>query len=182
MMHSSSSERVVLTRECEAIEIPSGKNITLFPGMEVRIMQALGGTFTVMSEIGQMASIAGKDADVLGKEVPPPLSLVDSTGKEKTMEELVWEQLRSCYDPEIPHNIVDLGLVYRCDVNENGKKADIRMTLTAPGCGMGEWIRMDVKNKVMIVPGMNEVNVEIVFDPPWTRDKIAPQLRRYLNL
>ena len=182
MMHSSSSERTILTRECEATEIPSGKKITLFPGMEVRIMQALGGTFTVMSEIGQMASIAGKDADVIGKEKPPELSLVDSMGKEKTMEEMVWEQLRTCYDPEIPHNIVDLGLVYRCDVNENEKKVDVRMTLTAPGCGMGEWLRIDVKNKVSIVPGIQEVNVEIVFDPPWTRDKISPQLRRYLNL
>lgn len=180
-MHSS-SERVILTRECEATEIPSGKKITLFGGMEVRIMQALGGTFTVISEIGQMASIAGKDADVLGKEKPPELSLVDSEGKPKTMEELVWEQLRSCYDPEIPHNIVDLGLVYRCDVDEAVGKADIRMTLTAPGCGMGEWLRADVKNKVGIVPEIREVNVEVVFDPPWTRDKIAPQLRRYLNL
>ena len=145
-------------------------------------MQALGGTFTVISEIGQMASIAGKDADVLGKEKPPELSLVDSSGKERTMEELVWEQLRSCYDPEIPHNIVDLGLVYRCDVNENEKKVDIRMTLTAPGCGMGEWLRIDVKNKLSIVPCLQEINVEIVFDPPWTRDKISPQLRRYFNL
>lgn len=145
-------------------------------------MQALGGTFTVISEIGQMASIAGKDADVIGKEKPPELSLLDSMGKEKTMEELVWEQLRSVYDPEIPHNIVDLGLVYRCDVNENERKIEVRMTLTAPGCGMGEWIRTDVKNKISIVPHVEQVNVEIVFDPPWTRDKISPQLRRYLNL
>lgn len=181
-MHSTSSERTILVRECEATEIPSGKKITLFPGMEVRIMQALGGTFTVVSELGQMASIAGKDADAIGKEKPPALSLLDSQGKEKTMEELVWEQLRSVYDPEIPHNIVDLGLVYRCDINENEGKADIRMTLTAPGCGMGEWIKIDVVNKVSIVPGMKQVNVEVVFDPPWTRDKIAPQLRRYLNL
>ncbi len=145
-------------------------------------MQSLGGAFTVVTEIGQMASIAGKDADAIGKEPPPPPSMVDSTGKEKSMEELVWDQLRTCYDPEIPHNIVDLGLVYRCDVHEAEKKVEIRMTLTAPGCGMGDWLRQDVKRKVSTVPGIGEVNVEVVFDPPWTRDKIAPQLRRYLNL
>jgi probable FeS assembly SUF system protein SufT len=175
-------EPVVLKRECEAVEIPSGKIITLFQGTNLTIMQALGGTFTVMTEIGQMASIAGKDADALGKEPPPEPSRVDSTGKEKSVEELVWDQLRTCYDPEIPHNIVDLGLVYRCDVNEAEKKADIRMTLTAPGCGMGDWLRQDVKRKVSTVPGISEVNVDVVFDPPWTRDKISPQLRRYLNL
>lgn len=175
-------ETVSLSRECEATEIPSGKSITLYAGTEVTILQSLGGALTVMTGIGQMASIAGKDADAVGKQPPPPPSLYDSTGKEKSLEELVWDQLRTCYDPEIPHNIVDLGLVYRCDVNEAGKKADIRMTLTAPGCGMGDWLRQDVKNKVSAVPGITEVNVEVVFDPPWTRDKISPQLRRYLNL
>ncbi len=181
-MQASSREAVILKRECEATEIPSGRKISFFPGTNVTILQSLGGAFTVVTDIGQMASISGKDADALGKEPPPAPALHDSTGREKTMEEMVWDQLRTCYDPEIPHNIVDLGLVYRCDIAESEGRAAIRMTLTAPGCGMGEWLRQDVKNKVSGVPGIKEVTVEVVFDPPWTRDKIAPQIRRYLGL
>ena len=178
-------ESVVLSRECEAIEIPSGKKITLFKGTHLTITQSLGGTYTVVTDMGQMASIPSKDADAIGKEIPPEAKADPAATKEKSVEEQVWEQLKTCYDPEIPHNIVDLGLIYRCEITplaENGKKVEIQMTLTAPGCGMGDWLRQDVKNKVSSVPGIKEVNVEVVFDPPWTRDKISPVLRRYLNL
>lgn len=181
-MEPQPRESVTLKRECEATEIPSGRKINLFQGTHLTILQSLGGAFTVATDIGQMASIAGRDADAIGKEVPAQPSLLDSTGREKSMEELVWDQLKTCYDPEIPHNIVDLGLVYRCDIAENEGRVNVRMTLTAPGCGMGDWLRQDVKNKITGVPGVKDVQVEVVFDPPWTRDKIAPQIRRYLGL
>ncbi len=112
-MEPQPRESVTLKRECEATEIPSGRKINLFQGTHLTILQSLGGAFTVATDIGQMASIAGRDADAIGKEVPAQPSLLDSTGREKSMEELVWDQLKTCYDPEIPHNIVDLGLVYR---------------------------------------------------------------------
>lgn len=174
-------ELVVLKRDCEATEIPSGKKITLFNGTELMITQALGGTFTVVTHMGLMASITGKDADAIGREVPAEVKAALEDAHAKPVEDLVWAQLRTCYDPEIPHNIVDLGLVYQCDIAElpeEKKRVDIRMTLTAPGCGMGEWIRQDVKNKMMAIPGVAEANVEVVFDPPWDRSRMAPALRR----
>ena len=107
------------------------------------------------------------------------------SAKPEDLERLVWSQLKTCYDPEIPHNIVDLGLIYGCEISPTegeGKKVDIRMTLTAPGCGMGDWLRADVKNKVSSIPGINDVNVDIVFDPPWDRSRMAPALRRQLGM
>lgn len=176
----STKEIVALKRECQGTEVPSGKTITFFEGTEVIILQILGGAFTVMTHMGQMATIAGKDADALGKElVAAPQA--SEAGEDQTLEQKIWSQLKTCYDPEIPHNIVDLGLVYECQVSsieENASKVDIKMTLTAPGCGMGEWLREDVKKKVSSVPGIKECNVELVFDPPWDRSKMHPALRR----
>lgn len=178
-----SKEIVPLKRECEATEIPSGRKITFFPGTEVIILQTLGGAHTVMTHMGQMAAIAGKDSDALGK-TPPPQPEV-SAAEDKPLDQKVWAQLKTCFDPEIPHNIVDLGLVYECHIapleNPEAHKVDIKMTLTAPGCGMGEWLRQDVKTKVSSVPGVQECNVDVVFDPPWTRDRMHPALRRELG-
>jgi probable FeS assembly SUF system protein SufT len=175
-----SKEIIALKRECEATEIPSGRKMTFFSGTEVIVLQTLGGSYTVMTHMGQMASIAGKDADALGK-TPPQEPAAAAPGEEQTTDKLVWAQLKTCYDPEIPHNIVDLGLVYDCKispVNEADKKVDIKMTLTAPGCGMGEWLRQDVQKKVLTVAGVKECNVEVVFDPPWDRSMMHPALRR----
>lgn len=181
MSTMTNKEIVTLKRECNATEIPSGKTVTFFQGTELIILQVLGGSYTVMTHMGQMASIAGKDCDALGKEPQPePAAPVAAEG-EQDIEKLVWAQLKTCYDPEIPHNIVDLGLVYECSIaslDEASKKVDIKMTLTAPGCGMGEWLRQDVKNKVSTVPGIKECNVDVVFDPPWDRSKMHPALRR----
>lgn len=175
-------ETVSIKRTCEATEIPSGRKLTIFEGTELILLQSLGGSFTVMTHQGQMASIAGKDADALGKE-PPPAPAADAN-ETKTLEEKIWAQLKTCYDPEIPHNIVDLGLIYGCQIYEledGGHRIEIRMTLTAPGCGMGEWLRHDVHNKVMSVPDVKEANIEVVFDPPWDRSKMHPALRRELG-
>ena len=177
-------EVVTLKRDCEATEIPSGKKISLFAGTEIYIMQSLGGAFTIMTHQRLMASIAGRDADVLGKEIPPEAREVLPVPGE-SIEKQVWAKLKTCFDPEIPHNIVDLGLVYECVVTsldeEEEKKVDIKMTLTAPGCGMGEWLRQDVRSKVMSIPGVKEAQVEVVFDPPWDRSKMHPALRRELG-
>ena len=175
-------ETVTLKRDCEATEIPSGRKKELFKGTELIMLQAMGGTFTVMTHMGEMSSIAGKDADALGKEVPVEAK-VDHLA-DKPVEEMVWKQLRTCYDPEIPHNIVDLGLVYDCKVSVlegDQKKVDIKMTLTAPGCGMGEWLKQDVKNKIMSIPSIKECQVDLVFDPPWDRSKMHPALRREIG-
>lgn len=171
-----------LKRDCPATEIPSGRPTTLYAGTEIRISQCLGGTFTVMTHQGAMVSISGREADALGKEVPEEARAPAGEG---ALEDQVWQKLKTCYDPEIPHNIVDLGLIYHCAVTalEDGKnKVEIRMTLTAPGCGMGDWLRQDIRNKLQALPAVGEVNVELVFEPPWTPEKMNKSLRRALNL
>ena len=177
-------EVATLKRTCEAIEIPSGKKITLFEGTEVIITQSLGGAYTVMTYQGVMASIAGKDGDALGKELlEPPAAPARGEMNEQWIEQKVWAQLKTCYDPEIPHNIVDLGLVYECNIaplEDDTYKVDIKMTLTAPGCGMGEWLKQDVHNKITSIPGVKECTVGLVFDPPWDRSRMHPALRREL--
>ncbi len=186
MMHHP--EPVTIKRECTATEIPSGKKIILYPGTDVRIIQALGGTFTIQNYQGLMASIAGVDADALGKEIPEEVKKLQEILETKTLEDIVWENLRTCYDPEIPHNIVDLGLIYQCKIEdipespEQEKKIYIQMTLTAPGCGMGDWLKSDVKNKLGTIPKVKDVTVDMTFDPPWSPAKMHPALRRSMGI
>lgn len=158
--------------------VPAGIGVTLREGKTGFITQALGGSFTVYVE-GNLFRIAGKDADALGKEavlapeVPP-----DATDDD--VKQLVWDQMRACYDPEIPINIVELGLVYSCEIkhNEAGERiAEIKMTLTAPGCGMGEVLVQDVKDKVELVPTIQGADVELVFDPPWNHSMMSEAAR-----
>ena len=180
IMNAQRNESVTVKRDVEAIEIPSGNKITLFKGTEVVITQALGGTYTVMTHQGSLSSITSKDADAIGKDAQT-VKTTQADGSPKSTEELVWDQMRTCYDPEIPHNIVDLGLIYGCkisDLAENKKKVDVKMTLTAPGCGMGDWLRQDVRQKVLSISAVGECEVEIVFDPPWDRSRMSPALRR----
>ena len=158
--------------------VPQGENVTLPAGSVGYITQALGGSFTVFVE-GNLFRIAGEDADAIGKEAPPPLSLREGAGDEE-VEKLVWEQLRTCFDPEIPINVVELGLVYACDLEalpDGSRKASIRMTLTAPGCGMGEILVEDVRTKVERVPTVSEADVELVFDPPWNQSMMSDAAR-----
>src|SRR6266853_1054345 len=166
------NEAIILGRDCDAIQIPSGIRLTLSAGTQVRITQALGGTYTVMTDTGLLVQIAGKDADAIGQEiVPSPTGSMGGTGEEP-IEKLVWNQLKTCFDPEISVNIVELGLVYRCEVTplaEGGNKVEVRFTLTAPGCGMGEVLRKDIHEKLLTVPGIHEADVEVLFDPPWGR-------------
>ncbi len=176
-------ERVELNRDCDAVQVPSGDPVRLKQGTEVIISQSLGGTFTVqVPAYGGLFRIAGKDADALGKD-PAESGAAQASGGD--LESLVWDQLKTCYDPEIPVNIVDLGLVYGMTVTprpEGGSVVDVKMTLTAQGCGMGASIAFDAKQKIEGLPGVAEANVDLVWDPPWNPQMISPEGRERLGL
>ena len=170
-MYSRDHEPITLQRDVEAVMVPAGVAVTLRAGKTGFITQALGGSFTVYVE-GNLFRVPGKHADALGKEVSEPLELPPNA-TDDDVKKLVWEQMKTCYDPEIPVDIVELGLVYECEVvpTDNGKRTvSIKMTLTAPGCGMGEVLVQDVKEKVEMVPTIERADVELVFDPPWSRE------------
>ena len=176
-------ERVELTRDCEAVEIPAGIPTTLEKGIEVFITQSLGGTYTLQVPAhGGLFRIAGKDADALGKTPAEAGTTAVSAGDVETM---VWDQLKTCFDPEIPVNIVDLGLVYGMEVapaDDGMHKVEVKMTLTAQGCGMGASIALDARQKLLTVPGITEANVELVWDPPWNPQMISPEGKERLGL
>lgn len=171
-------ETIKLNRDCPAVAVPSGQKVLLGEGGEVGLMQSLGGSFTVVAQ-GRLFRIDSKDADALGKEpIPHPELPEDATDEE--VEQLIWDQMRTCYDPEIPINIVDLGLIYRCEITRNpqgGRSVEIDMTLTAPGCGMGNVIANDVWQRVMEVPTVEDARVEVVFDPPWNASRMTEAAR-----
>ena len=174
---------VPLKRACRARMVPSGNEVLLPEGITVNVTQSLGGSFTVYVE-GNLFRIAGEDADALSLE-PPEQPTLPENHTESDVEKLVWEQMKSCYDPEIPINVVDLGLVYECKLNdlpEGGKRVDVKMTLTAPGCGMGEVLSRDVKEKLESVPSVKQANVEIVFDPPWNRSMMSDEAKLQLGM
>lgn len=154
--------------------VPQGQQVTLPAGQAGYITQALGGSFTVFVE-GNLFRIAGADADALGKERPDPLEL-PADAPDAEVERLVWQQLRTCYDPEIPVNIVDLGLVYGCELEktaDGGRRVKVQMTLTAPGCGMGDILVDDVRSKIEQIPTIAEADVELTFDPPWNHSMMS---------
>jgi len=176
--YSRTSEPVKFERDCPAVMVPQGEAVTLPPGTSGYITQALGGSFTVFVD-GNLFRIAGHDADAIGKARPAPLELPDGAGDD-AVEKLVWEQLRTCFDPEIPVNIVELGLVYDCELGRNAegeRTVAIRMTLTAPGCGMGDILVEDVRTKVERVPTVVDVDVDLVFDPPWNQGMMSDAAR-----
>jgi probable FeS assembly SUF system protein SufT len=177
-VYSRSSEPVRFERDCEAVLVPQGEAVTLPAGTVGYITQALGGSWTVFVE-GNLMRIAGKDADAIGKEPPAPIELPEGASDDE-VETLVWSQLRTCFDPEIPINVVDLGLVYEANVvrTETGdRRIEVRMTLTAPACGMGETLVEDVRGKLEMIPTVVEADVELVFDPPWSRSMMSEVAR-----
>ena len=183
-MYSDIDEQVIIERDCEATLIPFGNKITLKKGEEGHITQALGGSYTVMIR-GNLVRIEGVAADAIGKipEVQPWLEETEKDGKAN--EKAVWEAMKTCYDPEIPVNIVDLGLIYSCSLSDNskgGSNVEIKMTLTAPGCGMGDMIAGEVKQKIEGIPGTADVSVELVWDPPWDRDMINEAAKLQLGM
>ena len=175
-------EARTLSRDVEVAAIPYGDKLTLTAGTNVYITQALGGSYTAMTDHGYLVRIEGKDADAIGETPMAPVSAEDAAGR--STKELAWEQLRSCYDPEIPVNIVDLGLVYKCETEpvEGGEKVKVEFTLTAPGCGMGDFLRQDVEQKLLALPGVKEADVQVVLDPAWDQSMMSDAARLQLGL
>lgn len=193
------SNLIRLKRNCQAIQIPSGTPTVLASGTLVRVMQALGGSYTVTTDRGEMARIAGMDVDALGLEVtttstahphlvggeaytvPSPLAGV----RREDVEKLVWDQLKTVYDPEIPVNVVDLGLVYRCQLTPlaaGGNTVEVQLTLTAPGCGMGDVLKADAETKIRSVPGVKEASVTLVLEPPWNPSMMSEAAKLELGM
>jgi probable FeS assembly SUF system protein SufT len=178
------SKEKVLSRDVEAVQIPSGDKITLTSGSRVFITQTLGGSYTVMTDTG-LARIEGKNADALGEVVADAAVAASTLAGGAPDPEAIWDQLKKVYDPEIPVNIVDLGLVYSMDVerkDDNSHKVNVAMTLTAPGCGMGPAIAEDAKSKILLVPGVSEADVRITWDPPWNQQMISEEGKMKLGL
>jgi len=177
-MFSHTSQPCTFQRDCDVVMIPAGDTVTIPAGTVGYITQALGGSFTVFVD-GNLFRIAGVDADAIGKQpVMPPSLPEDATDDD--IENLLWEQMKTVYDPEIPVNIVDLGLVYRCEMrrDEAGElEVEVDMTLTAPGCGMGDILVDDVRSKLELVPGVARVAVRLVFDPPWNQSMMSEVAR-----
>ena len=177
-------EQVTLARDVEVITIPFGSKTKLKKGEVGQITQALGGSYTVMIG-GNLFRIDGKDADAIGKEVLKSVEKENEKDSEDINEQAVWDVMKTCYDPEIPVNIVDLGLIYSCEfspMDNNDTLVKIKMTLTAPGCGMGPVIADEVKQKVNGVPGVGDVKLELVWDPPWDQSMISEAAKLQMGL
>lgn len=173
-------EPVKLKRDVTAVVIPSGEKMLVKTGVEVMITQALGGSYTVTTEDGHMVRIEAGDADALGFEVKKS----ESAEETRSVEEKIWDELKTCYDPEIPVNIVDLGLIYKCDIQKHDHDYDVRidMTLTAPGCGMGDILKGDVETKILKIPHVRLCDVQMVFDPPWDQTRMSEAAKVKLGL
>jgi probable FeS assembly SUF system protein SufT len=180
-----SNDPVTLTRDVEAAVVPVGTKVTLMKGETAYITQSLGGSYTVVVN-GNMFRLADKDADALGLEVAKPTTTtLSGPVTQEALEKQVWESLKTCYDPEIPVNVVDLGLIYDCHltpIGNNSFKADVKMTLTAPGCGMGPVLAQDVQNKLISLEPIDEANVELVWDPPWNQGMMTEAAKLQLGL
>lgn len=171
-----------LTRTVEVIEIPSGVVSALAEGTPVRIMQSRGDSYTVWTDYGQMYRIDGKDADAIGLQANS--SSPETHDAREFNDQMIWDVLKTVYDPEIPVNIVDLGLIYSCKVaplDQDSRKIDIQMSMTAPGCGMGNVLKADVEGRLSRLPSVKEVHVEVVFDPPWDMSRMSEAARLQLG-
>lgn len=177
-----SQSSTVTTRRVDVTRIPSGERITLPEGVEVVLTQALGGSFTILvpSQAG-LYRVEGSDADAIGQEAPAEVSTAADAG----LEQGIWDQLRTCFDPEIPVNIVDLGLIYSLDIKPvegGGNNVLIQMTLTAPGCGMGPVIASEARQKILTVEGVTEADVELVWEPAWSPERISEAGKQKLGM
>ena len=179
-----SSEPKILSRDVEASVVPIGTKVTLQKGETAHITQSLGGSYTVATELG-LARVTAQNADALGIEVAAPEAKAAAGTDSAVNEKQVWDQLKTCYDPEIPVNIVDLGLIYDCEIapgDAKGAQVTVKMTLTAPGCGMGPVLAQDVQNKLISLEPIDEANVELVWDPPWNQSMMTEAAKLQLGL
>ncbi len=186
-MNYAGDAAVLLSRETEVIAIPAGHTVTLPKGTEVVVTQALGGSYTLMvPTYGGLFRLVNKNADAIGKEVQPEASATDRKSlRGEDLKNEIWQTLKTCYDPEIPVNIVDLGLIYEMEIKPleaDQNRVEIKMTLTAQGCGMGGSIAGDAQNKLLDIPGVKEADVQIVWDPVWTAERISPEGKTLLGL
>jgi probable FeS assembly SUF system protein SufT len=182
-----SAEQVELNRDCEAVQIPAGHAVTLRRGTVGIITQSLGGSYTLqVPSVGGLFRIGSQDADALGKEDAAPTAATRTDAESPgDLEAQVWEQLKTCYDPEIPVNIVDLGLIYDMRISElsgGTSRVDVKITLTAPGCGMGGYIAQEARQKLLALPGVDEADVEVVWEPQWSPQMISPEGRQLLGM
>jgi probable FeS assembly SUF system protein SufT len=179
------TEPVQLTRDVEASIVPAGTRVTLMKGETAHVTQSLGGSHTIVVN-GNMFRIDGKDADAIGLEVQAgPTTSTEGPATKESIETLVWDQLKTCYDPEIPVNVVDLGLIYDCQVEpltENSYQVNVKMTLTAPGCGMGPVLQQDAQTKILGIEQVDDVTVDLVWDPPWNQDMLTEAAKLQLGL
>lgn len=180
------AQPIELTRDCPAVKIPSGESVTLPKGMPVFLSQSLGGTHTVVApQLGGLFRISNADADAIGLEAAGDATPDPAAAASPVDDALVWERLRTCYDPEIPVNIVDLGLIYDLRVTPHprgGSLVTVKMTLTAPGCGMGTVIAADARYKIQSIPGVSAADVQLVWDPPWSAEMMTEAGRRALGI
>jgi probable FeS assembly SUF system protein SufT len=186
-MYPGANEPIKTSRDAQVVAVPAGNTLTLPAGTEVVVTQALGGSYTLLvPSYGGLFRLANRDADAIGKEA----ALADAPGavaglSPEDLEKRIWETLKTCYDPEIPVNIVDLGLIYEMEVlplTDGTSRVEVKMTLTAQGCGMGTSIAADARYKLIEIPGVSEADVLVVWDPPWTPEKISPQGRTLLGI
>jgi probable FeS assembly SUF system protein SufT len=178
-------EEVTFSRSAEAIMIPSGEKVLVPVGAQATITQALGGAYTVITDRGLMVRVSGREVEAIGKTAHDIAEVAAEELTPEKLEEMVWDALKTCYDPEIPVNIVDLGLVYLCELEDaegGGKKVRVKMTLTAPGCGMGPVLAGDVRSKIMAIPNVKDADVEVVFDPVWDRSMMSEAARLQLGM
>jgi probable FeS assembly SUF system protein SufT len=183
-MRSQSSTWITLERDVEAVTIPGGEDVTLPEGDKVIVQQEMGAQFTLRTQRGHLVRIEAADADAIGREPPSEGEHPEGLDEDRDLEEMIWDQLHDVYDPEIPVDVVELGLIYDLEIDQledGGHAVSIDMTLTAPGCGMGDVLAADAKEKVAAVPDVEEVDVEIVFDPPWTPDRMSDEARLELG-
>src|SRR5262245_33124794 len=186
-MSYQADEPIKLTRDCQVVAVPAGHTLMLPQGTEVMITQSLGGSYTLLvPSYGGLFRLASRDADAIGRDnrvvETGAVSGQPLTGE--ALETGVWNTLKTCFDPEIPVNIVDLGLIYDMQISKlpDGSRVDVKMTLTAQGCGMGGSIAADARNKLLDLPGVVEADVQVVWDPPWTPEKISPEGRALLGI
>jgi len=175
------TEPISLSRDCDVIEVPSGEAARLARGTRVRVMQSQGGSFTLTDDRGGMHRLDERDADAIGRTIKAAQT---EALQGSLQEKMIWDELKTIFDPEIPVNIVDLGLVYSMDVEkqDTGYRVNVAMTLTAPGCGMGPAIAEDARSKVLLVPGVSEADVRITWDPPWNQSMISEEGKMKLGL
>ncbi len=180
-------EAILFKRDCEATQIPTGHKVVIQKGIGGRITQSLGGSYTVMTDLGYMVRVEGENADAIGKPVVD--SAKQAADQNVPLDKLVWNQLRTIYDPEIPINIVELGLIYEMKVTpltdaegEIGNEISIKMTLTAPGCGMGDALKRDAQNKLEKLPSVKKVNIELIWEPVWNQGMMSEAAKLQLGL